>query len=897
MKNIRPTRRRHLAFVTALGALLCMRITQAAELQGEGQGERHSARVQQLLAAMSREEKMAIIRGGREPAEAAQSEAGWTAGVPRLHIPDLRFADGPQGVLVRHLSTGMPSTLTLASTFSVADAEATGALIGRDARALGIDVILQPYINIYRDPTFERAYNTLGEDPVLTGTLAAHFVRAAQSSGVMAQAKHYVAYDGGENALVDGQALREIYAAPFRDVSEAGVASIMCSYNQINSVYSCGNGATLNGILRGEIGFKGFVTSDWGAAHGAEFITQGMDMEQPGTGPGAYFALGKEPDEPPGSKEAEDDLQAALTTGAPEEQRYPVPKYLGPPIPPVPGVSKNLGEAIERGTVTDADIDRAAGHVLSQLERFGWLDHAPNHQVGAQDIAGNARIVQRLSERGSVLLKNDGILPLARADLDSLALIGPGAQQTFAIVTGEEQSYGRATREVGAWQALRAMTQSKGLRLAVADDMTGAPIPPTAFEHLTRVLTLRGGSAYSGAAADIDQTIRAHAMLPGGASVKWSGTLLVPADGDYEINLQVLGATGRFWIDGRSIGNMAWWGGHGDIVFPNRANVIPTTDGLANVRRLVKLTAGPHALRVEANADGSGEPVQVRLAWLTPEMKERAFAEAIEAARSARIAVVFAWSRNRPWFGLPGEQDRLIEAVAAANPNTVVVLNTGEAVAMPWLGKVRAVLEMWYTGDEGGWAAASLLTGKANPAGRLPITWPQRLEDGLATDPAHPERASSNTEGRTHYSEGINVGYRWFDHQQIEPLFPFGFGLSYTTFSYSRLAVHSAADGGLDVSCRVRNTGKRGGDEVVQVYVGAPDPAPDGVQFAPRALAAFERVTIPVGGVRVVTLHVPPQRLRYWSLADNAWHDARAGRTIHVGGSSRDLPLSARVAQ
>ena len=892
MQAIRPARRHHLEIAVLIGALLCTRVTPAAEPQRE----RPSPRVQQLLTSMSREEKMAVIRGGREPAEAAQSEAGWTAGVPRLHIPDLRFADGPQGVLVRHVSTGMESTLSLASTFSVTDAEANGALIGRDARALGIDVILQPYINIYRDPGFERAYNTLGEDPVLTGTLAAHIVRGAQSSGVMAQAKHYVAYDGGENALVDGQALREIYAAPFRDVSDAGVASIMCSYNQINGVYSCGNGATLDGILRGEIGFKGFVTSDWGAAHGAEFITQGMDMEQPGTGPGAYFALGKEPDEPPATKEAEDDLQAAMTTGAPEEQRYPLPKYAGPPIPPVPGVSRNLGEALARGTVTDADIDRAAGRVLTQLERFGWLDHAPSHKVVAQDIAGNARIVQRLSERGTVLLKNEGILPFSRADLDSLALIGPGAQQTFAIVTGQEQSFGRADREIGAWQALRTMTHSEGLRLAVADDMTGVPVPPAAFAQLTRALTLRGASAITGAASDINQTIRSHAMLPAGASAKWNGTLLVPADGDYEINMQLLGATGRFWIDGRSIGNMGWWGGHGDIVFANRDNVIPTTDGLDNVRRLVKLTAGPHTLRVEANADSSGAPVQVRLAWVTPPMKERAFAEAVETARSAKAAVVFAWSRNRPWFGLPGEQDRLIEAVAAVNPNTVVVLNTGEAVAMPWLGKVRAVLEMWYTGDEGGWTAANLLTGKANPAGRLPITWPRRLEDGVATDPAHAERASSNTEGKAHYSEGIHVGYRWFDHEKIEPLFPFGFGLSYTTFSYSRLSVHSALDGGLDVTFRVRNMGKRGGDEVVQAYVGAPDPAPEGVQFASRALAAFDRVTIPAGTTRAVTLHVPPQRLRYWSLADSTWHDARAGRSVYVGGSSRDLPLSARFA-
>ncbi|MDE2220500.1 MAG: beta-glucosidase, partial [Gammaproteobacteria bacterium] len=610
----------------AAGTLFGPTLDHARNYGAEAAHDGPSPRVRQLLASLSREEKMAIIRGGREPAGAAQSEAGWTAGVPRLHIPDLRFADGPQGVLVRHLSTGMPSTLSLASTFSASDAAADGALIARDARTLGIDVILQPYINIYRDPTFERAYNTLGEDPVLTGTLAAHFVRGAQANGVLAQAKHYVAYDGGANAIVDGQALREVYVAPFRDVIEAGVASIMCSYNQINGVYSCGNRASLEGILRRELGFRGFVTSDWGAAHGAEFITAGMDMEQPGTGPGAYFALHREPAEPPSDKDADADLQAAMNTGVPEEQRYPLPRDLNPPIPPLPGASNNLGEALARGSVTDADIDRAAGRVLGQLERFGWLDHAPNHRVGAQDIAANARIVQRLAERGAVLLKNDGILPLALDALDSLVLIGPGARQTFAIVTGEEQSYGRADRELGAWQALRTMARGRGPRLAVADDMTGVPVPRTAFAQLHRTLTGKQAATTAAtvapdatvAAADIDQTLRSGTALPAGSSVKWSGTLLVPADGDYEINLQVLGATGRFWIDGRSVGNMAWWGGHGDIVFPNRESVIPTTDGLANIRRLVRLAAGAHVLRVEASADGSGDPVQARLAWNTP---------------------------------------------------------------------------------------------------------------------------------------------------------------------------------------------------------------------------------------------------------------------------------------
>lgn len=843
-----------------------------------------SARVRHLLSQMSRADKMAVIRGAREPADAYQGQAGWTAGVPRLRIPDLRFADGPPGVLTHHASTGMPSTLSMAATFSPADAEATGAIIGRDARALGVDVILQPFINIYRDPTFERAYNTFGEDPVLTGTLGARFVRGAQAQNVMAQAKHFVGYDGASaDVQVDGQALREIYAAPFRDVAKAGVASIMCSYNRVNGVHACGNGSILNGILRKESGFRGFITSDWGATHGAEFIVSGMDMEQPGIGPGAFFAIDNEPAAPAMTTDDKADLLETLAAGVPEEQKYVTRAVPDVQLPEPAGVSKNLGEALARGSVSDADLDRAAGRILGQMEAFGWLDRAPGHAIVPQAIEDNARAVQRLAERGAVLLKNDGVLPLESADLDSLALIGPGAQQTFAIVAGEEQSFGRAERQLGAYHALRSMSAGPGLRLAVGADMTGAPIPKHAFSGLTR-----DGAA----AADIDHTVRAGQPLAPGASAKWEGTLNVDADGDYDINLQLIGATGKFMIDGRKVGNMGWWGGHGDIVYANRDNVVPTTDGLDNVRRLVRLKAGPHKIQVEATADSSGAPVQVRLAWVTPQMKQAAFDAAVDAARNAKTAVVFAWSRNRPSFGLPGDQDRLIEAVAAVNPNTIVVLNTGQAVAMPWLGKVRAVMQMWYTGDEGGRAAANLLTGRANPAGRLPITWPRRLADGPANDPAHPERSSKGVKGKTVYAEGIFVGYRWYDQKNIAPLFPFGFGLSYTSFSYSNLKLARAADGGIDASVVVTNTGKRDGDEVVQAYLGAPRPAPAGAAFAKRALASFDRVTLAAGERRRVQLHIAPERMRYWSRRDQSWHDARNGRVVYVGGSSRNLPLA-----
>ncbi|MGH8316326.1 MAG: glycoside hydrolase family 3 protein, partial [Steroidobacterales bacterium] len=503
---------------------------------------------------MTRDEKLAVIRGTHEPEAVFMGQAGWIRGVPRLGIPDLRFADGPPGVLVRRASTGMPATLAVAATFSRAEAAANGAVIGRDARALGVDVILQPYINLYRDATFERAYNTLGEDPVLTGTMAAQFVVAAQRENVMAQAKHYVAYDGADDTIADGQTLREVYIAPFKAVVDAGVASIMCSYNRINGIFSCGNEATLKGILRGELGFQGFVTSDWGATHGAEFIARGLDMEQPGTGPGAFLALVKEPEETGMSTEEVDNLEEIMFFGVPEEQRYPVPQRPEAPPRPPEDVSAKLGEAFARGSVVEADIDRAAGHVLRQLERFGWLAHAPRHTVIAQDIEANARIIQRTTERGAVLLKNEGVLPLMRADLDSLALIGPGALQTFAIVTGMEQSYGRPEREVGAWHALKTLTRSDGLKLAVANDMTGVAIPSSALSNLQRV-----DSQLTTPVADIDFTRRSGRALPAGTNIKWSGTLSVPAAGDYEISLQLIGATGKLGLDGKIIAQMGWW--------------------------------------------------------------------------------------------------------------------------------------------------------------------------------------------------------------------------------------------------------------------------------------------------------------------------------------------------
>jgi beta-glucosidase len=291
---------------------------------------------------------------------------------------------------------------------------------------------------------------------------------------------------------------------------------------------------------------------------------------------------------------------------------------------------------------------------------------------------------------------------------------------------------------------------------------------------------------------------------------------------------------------------------------------------------------------VESTGDTSNQPEQVRLSWVTPEQRQRNHAEAVDAAKNAHTAIVFLWTRGKPAFALPGEQDRLVEDIAAVNTNTIVVLNVSQPVGMPWLSKVKAVVQMWWPGDEGGWATADVLLGKTNPAGRLPFTWAKRLEDYPATDPSHPERSGAGVDHKTTFTEGVDIGYRWFDKQKIDPLFPFGYGLSYTNFSYSDAKAASSPDGGFDVSVRVKNTGEMKGDEVPQIYLDAPADRPNGVQFATRALAAFDRITLAPGETKDVVLHVPARSFEYWSVAENKWVRI-AKKEMHIGSSSRDF--------
>jgi beta-glucosidase len=864
--------------------------TAARTGQAQVPGVTGDQRVSELISRMTLDEKLTLLEGAQEAVSTNQYEAGYLPGIPRLGIPSLRLSDGPPGVATRQPSTGMTGTMGVAATFSQRDAYLNGVVIGRDARALGVDVVLEPFVNIDRDPIWSRAFNTFGEDPLLTGQTGAGEITGIQSQGTMAMVKHFIAYDGGNNVVVDSATLHEIYLQPFADAIDAGVASIMCSYNTVRVVqatpatggtpgpYSCGNSAALTGILRGELGFKGFVTSDWGANHATSFINDGLDMEMPGSGFGgalpAYFSAAA--------------LKAAITAG----------------------------------TVSVATVNAAVGHILAEMDRFGLLDGRSRHQVTPEPVNADEQVVQHTAEDAATLLKNDGAaLPLSSGDLSHLALIGPGAGQTIAVGQAGENASGIVSRQTGTYQVLQQMLghdPSAQLSYAVGDDMTGTPVPASALSHSGQPGLLRTNATDSSTTVvpQLDNTRSSGQALPAGSAYTWTGDLNVPVAGRYWINLGLLGAGGSISLDGTQIASTGFLSGPAPrygVLRPGDNSVLPTTDGLDNLRTQLTLAAGPHTLTVAVGADASGDPVQARLNWVTPAQQQANTAAAVAAARQAKAAVVFAWSTGSLDSPLPDGQDQLIADVAAANPNTVVVLNTSDPVAMPWLGHVKAVLEMWYPGDTGGYATANVLLGHADPAGRLPFTWPASPGQGVASQPAtHPERTSNGVDANgkfcttpgspfggpqctTTYTEGIFVGYRWYDQQHETPLYPFGYGLSYTHFAYSGLHWAPARDGGLDVAFRVTNTGGVAGDEVPQVYLGTPASPPAGVPFAGRALAGYSRIALRPGQSQLVWLHVPLRQLQYWDSPSGRWVTAAGPRPLYVAGAERSAGLTATV--
>jgi beta-glucosidase len=804
-------------FVAA--AALALAVSTAADALPPSHGH-HRGSVDALLAAMTLDEKLSFVHGSPDPASLGQ--AGYIPGVARLGIPPLRLTDGPAGIRVSHPSTAMPAPVMLASSFDDRLAREFGQVIGRDGRALGLDVLLSPMVNSIRVPYAGRNFETFSEDPLVNANTVANEVRGIQSEGLIATAKHYAENNQEQdrmtvNVHADEQTLHQVELAGFEAAVRAGTGAIMCSYNQVNGAHACGNDTLLNGILKQQWGFAGWVMSDWGATHATSDIVNGLDQEMPS---GTY-------------------LGAALKA------------------------------AIQAGTIPESVLDASVRRILGVMARFGLLRCAsPDGPVAgcalparpAFDQAADDRVARTVAEDGAVLLRNEGGgLPLAGANAGSIAVIGTPA--VAPIIGGGGSSQVTPTHVTAPLDAIKARAGSgAAVSYTPGIDTTGVVIP---------------GSALSGGPIDFTGAD----ALPNGTNFVTTRTLTVPTTGDYLLSLGIAQGIGSLSVDGTTVAS--GFGLSGDLTY---------------LRATVHLTAGTHSIGVNVFSIPAflTGPLQVRLSWVTPEAAAADLAAAVAAARNARTAVVFAYNEgtegvDRSSLSLPYSQDGLVSAIAAANPNTVVVLNTDSAVTMPWLGSVKSVLEMYYPGQMGGAAVARLLFGDVNPSGKLTQTFPvDEAHTMVAGDPSR----YPGVDGQEYYSEGIDVGYRWYDANNVPTLFPFGYGLSYTTFGYRQVRAHATGHG-MVVSFTLTNTGSRAGQEVAQVYVG---PSPDvTAQQAPRSLAGYRKVFLRPGESRRVTVFVDKRQLSYWDSAVHGWRVGTGQRDVWAGDSSADLPLHTDV--
>jgi len=800
-----------------------------------------ATRVGEVLAAMTLGDKLAMV-DGTGYASGTAGYVGSVAANPRLCIPALNLEDGPQGVADGVPGvTQLPAPVALAAAFDPSLARAYGSVVGSEERGKGADVNLGPTVNIVRDPRWGRAFESYGEDPYLSGQTAVGFIDGVQAQGVMSEVKHFAVYNQETNrntpaddAVVSQRAIREIYLPQFQAaVSQAGAASVMCSYSTINGVPACQN-SDLLGILDGQWGFGGFVTSDWGATQSTvPSALAGLDLNMPG---GALFGT----------------------------------DYYGAP----------LQAAVQDGQVPLSTLNGMVSRILTEMFRFGLLDRAPSGSLAATvTTPAHAQAGRDVEQAGTVLLKDsDHALPLSSGHSASIAVIGSDAG-SYALTSGGGSAGVIAPYVVTPAQGISKRAARSGATVSYAQgDIPAqgalAAVPASAFPAGLSATyyndtTLSGPPAATGTVPDLALSWAGKSPAAGVSASGWSarltGTIDLPAAGSYALSLSLTGTA---------------------AVLVNGQPVFASQSGFGSTARAaVTLPAGPAAIEVDYADTIPFGTDGLTLGWQPP---ADLLAQAVAAARKASVAVVFAGNyetegADLATIDLPASENQLISAVAAANPDTIVVLNTGSAVTMPWRAAVRGVIEAWYPGQDDGNEIAAVLFGDVDPSGKLPVTFPT----SLAQVPAATAAQWPGTGGTVQYSEGIDVGYRWYAARHITPLFPFGYGLSYTSFAFSRLAVRPDR-GGYQVSADVTNTGRREGADVAQLYVG--DPAPTGEP--PEQLKGFQRVTLRPGQTARVTFTLDRSALAWWN---GQWTVTPGTYTLMVGDSSASLPLAAHV--
>ncbi|MFD7130297.1 beta-glucosidase [Streptomyces sp. NPDC059894] len=774
--------------------------------------------------------------------------------LPEIGLASLVMSDGPIGVRgVRWTaddpSVALPSPTALAATWDPALAHRAGVLLAQEARRKGVHVLLAPTVNLHRSPLGGRHFEAYSEDPYLTGRIGTGYVRGVQSGGVGTTVKHFVANDAETdrftvNNLVGERALRELYLAPFEAIVEnAHPWGIMTAYNTVNGTTMTEHHHLVNEVLRGEWGFDGFNVSDWMAARdtvGA--LRGGLDVAMPG---------------------------------------------------PRTVYGEALAEAVRDGRLDESEVDDAVRRVLRLAARVGALAGAEPAVAEPPAAVDGEALARELARRSFVLVRNEnGALPLKTG---TVALIGAAARDARVLGGGSATVF--PTHIVSPLDGLTAALPEGTLNYVVGAD------PTTELAVADKGFTLRA------VCRDADGEVIGTGSVPNG-QIQWMGDDL--PDGVTHDRLHTVELTGTFTP--RTTGRHTF-GVKGVGAFALTVAGTTHFDGPqvpADVSDPFEAFFGAPVPRAEVDLT-AGESAEISLTYVfeLPEnipLKVIAFAlahqepqrdadeliaEAVEAARAADTAVVVVATTDRVEsegfdradLRLPGRQDDLVRAVAAANPNTVVVVNSGSPVELPWREDVAAVLLSWFPGQEGGAALADVLTGAHEPGGRLPTTWGS-LADAPVTQ-VTPEN------GELPYTEGVFIGYRAWEKQGRTPAYPFGHGLGYTDWAYE-----SVEADGTTLKIRVRNTGERAGREVVQVYL-APTDTGTGTDPAPerpaRLLAGFATVEAGPGESAEAVVDLARRAFEVWDEDAHGWFFVKGSYEIQVGRSLTDRRITATI--
>ncbi|NEB70566.1 glycosyl hydrolase [Streptomyces fulvissimus] len=805
--------------------------------------------VDTALAALGLDDKTRLLAG----------QDLWSLpALPAIGLRSLVMSDGPIGVrgvrwTAADPSVALPSPTALAATWDPELARRAGRLLAQEARRKGVHVLLAPTVNLHRTPLGGRHFEAYSEDPYLTGEIGTGYVRGVQDGGVATTVKHFVANDAETdrftvNNTVAPRPLRELYLAPFeRIVRNAHPWGIMAAYNQVNGSTMTEHRYLQNAVLRGEWGFDGFIVSDWLAARttvGA--ITGGLDAAMPG---------------------------------------------------PRTVYGEALADAVRAGEVDEKIVDLAVRNILLLAARTGVLESAPPAVPAAAlpaTVDGDA-LAREIARRSFVLVRNevrDGADALPLAPGTTVALSGALARDARVLGGGSALVF--PDHVVSPLDGLTAALPEGALTYAVGADPSDELVIAEAGFDLTAVCRDVSGAVLATVPLPSGQIQWIGADLPDGVThdtldtVEITGTFTPRASGEHTFGTR---GTGSFalTVDDRPL-------------FDGTQDRAPGTDPLGAFfnepveRGRLPLTEGA-PVRVSLShrpGPGTGHPlkgVAFSLVHLAPlRDPDELIAEAVEAARTADTAIVVVGTTervesegfDRTDLKLPGHQDALVHAVAAVNPRTVVVVNSGSPVELPWRNEVAAVLLSWFPGQEAGHALADVLRGQEEPGGRLPTTWPVALADV-------PVSATTPTNGELPYTEGVFIGYRAWEKAGTTPAYAFGHGLGYTTWEYESVSATPDA-----VTVRVRNTGSRPGSDTVQIYL-APAPAPDAPERPARWLAGFARVTAAPGGSVEVTVPVETRAYQVWDEEAYGWKTVPGTYEVQAARSLADVRATTTV--